>query len=265
MTLSRTSIVHSTGLALIFAIVSGLMLFAPQSRGAQDICRDIKDNGARYTVCSFTARDSDIRLFLENQAGETWGSFSRLAKALAQRGETLAFAMNAGMYHKNYRPVGLYVEQGERKKKINLRRGPGNFHLLPNGVFFVTNKGAGVLDSRRFLRYRGKVLHATQSGPMLVIENQIHPKFRRNSESLKIRNGVGACANGTVKFAISNQPVTFQAFASFFRDTLKCRNALFLDGSVSSMYAPSIKRSDGWRPMGPIVGVVVKQKQLGSR
>jgi uncharacterized protein YigE (DUF2233 family) len=265
LTISGKAIAQSAGLVLIAVAAAGTLLFASQSRGEPDACKNIKDAGTSYTACTFTAGNSDIRLFLESQDGETWGSFSRLAKALSQRGETLAFAMNAGMYHKDYRPVGLYVEDGERKKKINLRRGPGNFHLLPNGVFFVGDKGAGVLDSRSFLRYRGKIRHATQSGPMLVINNRIHPKFRRDSESVKIRNGVGACLNGKTIFAISNEPVTFHAFASLFRNTLKCKNALFLDGSVSSLYAPSIKRSDGWRPIGPIVGVVVKQQQTGQR
>lgn len=223
-------------------------------------CRDLKNGEASYTICSFSSRASDIRLFLEDRKGETWGSFGRLAKSLASDGETLLFAMNAGMYHKDYSPVGLYVEQGSEKKKVNVRRGPGNFHLLPNGVFYVDDKGAGVLDTRRFLRHKGNISHATQSGPMLVINGQIHPKFRADSKSQKIRNGVGSCEGNKITFVISNSPVTFHAFASLFRNTLKCRNALFLDGSISSMYAPSINRADGWRPMGPIVGVVRKSR-----
>jgi len=255
---------HAIAVA-IFALAIGLMVSAPRASAAAENCRDITEKGLSFTACSFPAAGSDIRLFLEDKDGETWGSFSRLASALAKRGKTLVFAMNAGMYHRDYRPVGLYIESGDRKKKINLRRGPGNFHLLPNGVFFVGQRGAGVLDTRRFLRYRGKISYATQSGPMLVIRGRIHPKFRRNSESLKVRNGVGSCAGGIVIFAISNQPVTFHAFASLFRDRLKCANALFLDGSLSSMYAPSINRSDGWRPIGPIVGVIEKRQHARRR
>lgn len=248
--------------------LAGLLPFAlvtPASFGASAICEDIKEDGASFTICSFPSRKTDIRMFLEDGKGETWGSFKRLATSLSEGGETLVFAMNAGMYHKDYSPVGLYIEKGDQKTKANVRRGPGNFHLLPNGVFYVGPNGAGVLDTRRYLRYRGKVDYATQSGPMLVIDGRIHSKFRADSESHKIRNGVGSCDGGKVKFAISNSPVTFHAFASLFKDRLKCRNALFLDGSISSMYAPAIKRSDGWRPMGPIVGVVERKRKQAKR
>ena len=260
-----------TGLARFFRRGAvGAVFLAPfaltplAGHSARSLCEDIRQDGASYTVCSFSARKADIRLFLKDARGEMWGSFSRLATALGEKNEFLAFAMNAGMYHKDYNPVGLYIENGEQRKKLNTRRGPGNFHLLPNGVFYVSGNGAGVMDARRFRRYRGKVLHATQSGPMLVVEGRIHPKFRPDSESHKIRNGVGACARGTIKFAISNSPVTFHAFAALFKDRLKCNDALFLDGSISSMYAPSIQRSDGWRPMGPIVGVVEKRKKAAA-
>ena len=56
-------------------------------------------------------------------------------------------------------------------------------------------------------------------------------------------------------FAISNEPVTFHAFARLFKDGLGCANALFLDGSVSSLYAPELDRDDELVPLGPMVGV----------
>ena len=59
------------------------------------------------------------------------------------------------------------------------------------------------------------------------------------------------------------QPVTFDAFARLFRDGLGCRNALFLDGSVSSLYAPELNRDDELEPIGPIVGVV-RPEAVGS-
>jgi uncharacterized protein YigE (DUF2233 family) len=59
-------------------------------------------------------------------------------------------------------------------------------------------------------------------------------------------------------FAISERPVTFGAFARLFRDDLGCRNALFLDGTVSSLYAPNLSRSDISRPLGPLVGAMAR-------
>jgi uncharacterized protein YigE (DUF2233 family) len=54
--------------------------------------------------------------------------------------------------------------------------------------------------------------------------------------------------------------VTFHEFALLFKDDLKCPDALYLDGSISAVYAPSLGRHDRWRPMGPIVGMVAKGK-----
>jgi prepilin-type processing-associated H-X9-DG protein len=93
---------------------------------------------------------------------------------------------------------------------------------------------------------------------MLVIDGRLHPKFSGEGPSRKLRNGVGVRDRKTVVFAISENPVSFGAFARLFRDRLGCRNALFLDGSVSSLYAPSLARADVGRPMGPILGAQPK-------
>jgi prepilin-type processing-associated H-X9-DG protein len=66
-----------------------------------------------------------------------------------------------------------------------------------------------------------------------------------------VRDGV------TAIFAISDEPVTFHAFARLFRDELGCANALFLDGSVSSLYASELGRDDELAPLGPMIGISV--------
>jgi uncharacterized protein YigE (DUF2233 family) len=186
--------------------------------------------------------------------------FPACCATLERKGETLVFAMNGGMYHPDYRPVGLFIENGVERARISTRRGPGNFHLQPNGVFFVGRNGVGVMETRAFQRQKPPATFATQSGPMLVINGAIHPRFSTDSDSRKIRNGVGVCADGRAVFAISEVPVTFHEFARLFRDRYKCQNALFLDGSISALYSKQLNRSDGWRPMGPIVGLVEKKK-----
>jgi uncharacterized protein YigE (DUF2233 family) len=55
---------------------------------------------------------------------------------------------------------------------------------------------------------------------------------------------------------ISESPVTFYEFAGYFRDHLHCGEALYLDGSISSLYAPRLGREDYGSDMGPILGVV---------
>ena len=169
-------------------------------------------------------------------------------------------AMNAGMYHADGSPVGLYVEGGQQFVKANTAGGPGNFHLKPNGVFYVTGETAGVMETGKFLKATPKADFATQSGPMLVIDGKLHPKFQAQGPSEKIRNGVGVRDGQTVVFAISNEGVSFGAFARLFRDQLKCANALFLDGSISSLWAPSVNRSDEFWPAGPIVSATAKRK-----
>jgi uncharacterized protein YigE (DUF2233 family) len=221
-------------------------------------CGPTTSDEKNYLVCAYP-RGADIRTFFADPEGEPLGTFTSVSDALATRGEKLVFAMNAGMYHPDFKPVGLYVEGGVQHKPANQRAGAGNFGMKPNGVFFVQRNGeTGVMETGRFVSRRLNVAFATQSGPMLVIDGKLHPRIREDGTSRKIRNGVAVCNDGQTRFAISNEPVTFFEFASLFSDTLGCRNALYLDGSISAVYAPSVNRHDRWRPMGPIVGVVEK-------
>lgn len=219
-----------------------------------DPCRPIRFSDSAFVVCTVDLRRYDVRLFWRGSNGDVLGSFSRLKET--SHGARLAFAMNAGMYHEDRSPVGLYVENGQELKAANTRNGPGNFHLKPNGVFYVKGNQAGVLETDTYLRRKIRPDYATQSGPMLVINGRIHSKFSEQSTSLKIRNGVGVKDQHTVVFAISDDPVTFSTFARLFRDRLGCANALFLDGSISSLYAPGLERMDALLPMGPIVGAL---------
>ena len=124
-------------------------------------------------------------------------------------------------------------------------------------VFSIASgESAGVLETGRYLATRPPAEIATQSGPMLVIDGRIHPAFSQDSTSRKLRNGVGVRQGHVVFFAISDTPVTFIEFAHLFKDGLGCRDALFLDGSVSSLYAPSLGRTDGLAPLGPIIGAM---------
>lgn len=222
---------------------------------ADEACRPVSFAAAHFTVCSFDVRQDRLALYNLDARGQPYGTFSALKAAVKAQGRDLAFAMNAGMFGIDLKPVGLYVEQGRQLKKINRRNGGGNFHLKPNGVFFIAGDRAGVMETEAFVKASPHVDYATQSGPMLVIDGAIHPKISPDGTSAKLRNGVGVMDDHHVTFAISDEPVTFYDFARLFRDGLKCRNALFFDGSVSSLYAPAIGRDDGYVPLGPMVGL----------
>ncbi|CAO4166256.1 Phosphodiester glycosidase family protein [Methylorubrum populi] len=250
-------LVSCLALGLAPSLLAGGLAYAQtQATAAKGPCRAVEAEGQPYTVCTVDLTRERVRLFWLGPDGLPYSSLSNLA---GRQGPRLSFAMNAGMYDKGQAPVGLYVEEGREMKGVSTANGPGNFHLKPNGIFYVKGDRAGVLDTARYLRTKPNPDFATQSGPMLVIEGKIHPKISEDGPSQKIRNGVGVRDGGkTAIFAISEHPVTFGAFARLFKDTLGCRNALFLDGSVSSLYAPGLGRSDLSRPLGPLVGAVAR-------
>ena len=167
-------------------------------------------------------------------------------------------AMNAGMFHPDRAPVGLYIEDGIEQMRIVTRAGPGNFGLLPNGVLCLTQARAQIIESRAFAAAPPPCRDATQSGPMLVIDGALHPRFLPESDSRNLRNGVGVDATGQiVHLVISDAPVNFHHFARFFRDHLGLSQALYFDGRVSRLYAPEIGRADIGLPVGPIIGTVI--------
>lgn len=227
---------------------------APAS--AEETCQPVSFEGSTYTVCTFDARSARIELFDLDGKGVPYASFSALAADLAAKGKQLVFGMNAGMFDDNLKPIGYYVEDGHQLRKVNRRDGGGNFHLKPNGIFYIQGDRIGVVETEAYLKSGPNPEFATQSGPMLVIEGELHPAFSAEGTSRKRRNGVGAVDEHTAVFAISENEVNFYDFARLFRDQLKCRNALFLDGTISSLFDSSQQRNDSIFRLGPIVGVV---------
>ena len=218
-------------------------------------CEDVDYLGKSYTTCTVDVATENLRLFHKDAEGAVIGSFGGIANLPGV--ESLAFAMNAGMYHDDRSPVGHYVEDGVETMRVIPNAGPGNFGLLPNGVFCINDDSAQVYETLDYLARAPACRDATQSGPMLVIDGALHPRFLVDSTSEFIRNGVGTSADGrTAVFVISNEGVTFHAFGSFFRDYLNLPNALFFDGKVSRLYARAQGRSDfGFQSLGPMVAV----------
>lgn len=218
-------------------------------------CGTIRAGEPRFTVITVDPLRERLRLFLNDEQGRPYKRLERVAAALDRRGVHLSFGMNAGMYHADYSPVGLFVADGVELTPLNLSPGKGNFFLRPNGVFLVGDAGALVVESSAYPALAPKARLATQSGPMLLSNGVINPLFDPDSHSVHVRNGVCAL-NGKAMFVISDGPVNFYEFARYFRDVLKCRNALYLDGSVSSLYSPAMGRNDYRADLGPIIGVI---------
>lgn len=237
-------------------VLLGLLAWTEPARAL--VCEDRQHDGARYSVCTVDMAQDDLRLFLNDETGAPYGQFGAVDAALATQGLRLAFATNGGMYHDDLSPVGHLIEDGQERMRVIPNAGPGNFGLLPNGILCIGEGRADVIETRAYLERRPACRYATQSGPMLVIDGALHRRFKAASPSRLIRNGVGTTDDGArAIFAIANDPVNFHQFARFFRDALGLKQALFLDGRVSRLYAPELGRADlGW-PMGPIAGVVV--------
>lgn len=234
-----------------------LLLLALCVAGAASLAAAAADAEPRYTVVKIDLRKERLELFLRDDAGVELKRFDRLEAWLAAQNRQLLFAMNAGMYHADFSPVGLLVQEGREVAPLNLSTDAGNFFLKPNGVFLVSRTGRPrVVESSEYPALSKGVRLATQSGPLLLRRGRVHPAFIPDSDSRKIRNGVGVSGH-TAIFVISEQPVNFYEFALYFRDVLRCRDALYLDGTVSALHSPALRRSDFVRELGPILGVAV--------
>ena len=160
------------------------------------------------------------------------------------------------MYDENYKPKGLYIENGIVLSPIDRKdKGYGNFYLSPNGIFYIKNSGKAFVKETTSVKDYKNIKYATQSGPMLVIEGNIHPKFTKGSKHTNIRNGVGILPNGNVLFAMSKEKINLYDFALYFKKN-GCKNALYLDGFVSKTYLPSKKWKEMDGNFGVIIGVI---------
>jgi uncharacterized protein YigE (DUF2233 family) len=224
-------------------------------------CHSMEFERADYAICEVDLHKHTVRLYWKRSDGTPYEYLSALPRSLEGGAGKLLFATNAGMFDSNLKPVGLYVEQGRELVHANTKSGWGNFHMKPNGVFYISADKAAVAETQAFLKQRPQADLATQSGPMLVIDGRLHPRFDRRGTSLKMRNGVGVRADGKIIFVISQEAVSFDAFARLFRDGLKCANALFLDGgSASSSYAPTLNYLSNIVPLGAMLAVFEKDR-----
>src|ERR1043166_3572109 len=246
------------GFALLLAtIVLGACTHKSSvTRGAVDSGSQPAVTAAKqFTTVRVDLRTERLEIFLRDEQGKPFNRFDRIAASLAGRNLQLRFAMNAGMYQTDFSPLGLLVQDGKEISPLNVRNGTGNFYMKPNGVFFVSASGPRIVATREYTGLAQDVRLATQSGPLLVRNGVINAAFDPASTSRFVRNGVGI-SHDAVFFVISEEPVTFYELAIYFRDELKCPDALYLDGAVSSLYSVELHRNDSRVDLGPIVGVV---------
>jgi uncharacterized protein YigE (DUF2233 family) len=238
----------------LLSIITIICLAAPPPADAQQAMPG--DKIISYTI---DAGKQDCQLYWKDDSGQILGSIQRLKDYLGSKNRKLVFAMNGGMYKTDYSPLGLFIQNKAIIAPLNTANAEGNFYLKPNGVLYIKKDNtAGICATGDFIN-GGQVVFATQSGPMLVIDGQIHPAFKKGSANLNIRNGVGILPGNKLVFAMSAEPINFFDFADYFK-SLGCQNALYLDGFVSRTYLPEKNwvQTDG--DFGVIIGVSVPGK-----
>ena len=208
---------------------------------ADAACREVRFEDTAFTDCIADPARDRVRLVIDPDL-RTLGDAVRVR-----------FAMNGGMYDDAGKAIGLAVIDSRQVHGLNRKRGGGNFHLLPNGVFSAEADGWHVRTTEAYAAASPRAEMATQSGPMLVIGGALHPSISPNGTSRYIRNAVGIDRSGRAHFVISEEPVSFGLLARLYRDTLDCPDALFLDGSVSALWDPAAGRIDSTVALGPLL------------
>lgn len=206
---------------------------------------EVKEEAVEHAGTKFRVvrvAPEELQIVWKDPAGHPFRSFDRVQAFYSKQGRRVLFLMNAGIFEPGGFPSGLHQERGERVQEPNLKEGKGNFFLKPNGVFGTGGRMASVAfveEPEAFLKKEASGFRtdlAVQSGPILLIGGKRHPAFKEGSPNKLIRNGVGVDGKGRVVFAITDkgEPVNFWDFAGLFLQ-LGCKDALFLDGTISQM------------------------------
>jgi uncharacterized protein YigE (DUF2233 family) len=229
---------------------SSLLLLAGALAGCAPAAKaldshEVDFHGIAFRVVRIDLRREALGLYWRDpDTGQPYGDIDTLRQWGEAHGRRLLFAANAGIYDRQSAPLGLYVENGKTLVPLNLAHGnpaSGNFSLLPNGVFAIYPDGSAAVRTSADFKADGKPARwATQSGPMLVVGGKLNPQFVDGSSSMKWRSGVCAPNPHEAVFAVSEAPVNFHDFARLFRDKLGCRDALYLDGSISQIYVDGV-------------------------
>ena len=208
-----------------------------------------------FILHTYNPNTEIISMYYKDASNKLIRTLGSLKQFVESSKKELIFAMNGGMYHPNFAPVGLFIADHTLHTSVNLNRGTGNFFIQPNGVFYVdANEKPGICLAKDIHTVQ-KIKHATQSGPMLIINRRINPYFSDTSNYFNIRNGVGITKYGKLIFAMSRKPVTLYEFAHYFKQQ-RCVNALYFDGSISKTYAPRSRWTQLNGNFGVMIGVL---------
>ncbi|SUO97149.1 phosphodiester glycosidase family protein [Suttonella ornithocola] len=218
--------------------------------------------GVEYSI--FQTAPINVRLIWQDEKGKNYAHLSTALFALESNGFQVAMIMNAGIYNTNYMPAGLWIEKGKTLRTLNTEKGKGNFHIQPNGIFWIKQNKVGITSTEKWKKSTISAEYAVQSGPMLLINGEINPRFVKNLHSPYKRNAVCVTRNHSLYFIMTTTYRT--EWPSFYQlaEALKhfgCYQALYLDGSISEYYMPNISRGFHWKPFVGMIAVAFKKQE----
>src|SRR6185295_18504874 len=155
-------------LGLLGLSVVGLITFATNQVSVDD------------KVLSYIAdpKSQDLKFYWRDDSARIFKSILNLKTWLDNKHETLVFATNGGMFKQDNSPQGLFIQEQTTLIPLDTSTGSGNFYLKPNGVFYITTDQQAVICKTADFSDNGKIKFATQSGPMLVVDGEIHSAFK---------------------------------------------------------------------------------------
>ena len=213
----------------------------------------------RFICYQVDLKKQDFKLYWKDEKGSAFRTLQNLNNWLGKKGKKLVFAMNGGMFKPDGSPQGLFIQDHKIITQLDTTTGKGNFYLKPNGVFYITVDNQARICKTEHFAIKSQIKYATQSGPMLLIDGEIHPSFKQASKNLNIRNGVGILSTNQLVFAMSKEEINLYDFAEYFKQ-IGCKYALYLDGFVSRTYLPEKKwmQTDG--DFSVIIGVTASNQ-----
>ncbi len=181
-------------------------------------------------------------------------SITTLNEAFKKANSKPKILTNGGIFNPDLTTTGLLVINDSIIAPLNLQKGEGNFYFKPNGVFFIENNKPFIHITEEYIR-RSPLPHlAIQSGPILVYNNLLNSKLNPKSISKYIRNGIGIDQNENIYLVYFSEACTLYEMATYFKDTLECISALYLDGAISGIKTTDFE-INGDRPFASIIMV----------
>ena len=222
-------------------------------------------NGSTFCAYILNPQVETVNFHYKNEKNENFSSIENLKTSIEKAKLDIQMITNGGMYSPANEPQGLYIENKKTYKTIDtLNDKDGtNFYLFPNGVFYMdTLNNFGISSTENFIKKISDyslIKNATQSGPMLINNGEIHKSFSKASQNEKIRSGVGITSSNQLVFLITLDDCNFYDFVICFKEIFDCNNALFLDGAISKMFIKDIPTNYLNGLFVPMISITKKQ------